>query len=387
MENWLNDVLRQYRYRHPPAVERDVLSLLNTYRSLRPRVEKYVHANGSESMLLQLYGTVPIIYKGQQYNIPVHVWVRDTHPEAPPMIYVVPTHDMLVRAGRHVDTNGCVYLPELHNWMGNDANRTSNLLAVAGRMCQVFGQEPPVYAKSNAGGGGGGGGMPSASMYGGSDMGANGGGGGNRQSGFDARGVYGVGGMGMMMGGMSEEERKRKEEADREAAERKIMYESMVSAVTDKLSRQYRQYGELTTEAINEQFRVEAELKSGTKTLEEMMQQIEKDKEQAEMDKTVLVRKTAEIDETMVKLQGHKELDVDAAVTSSTPLYNQLLDLVAEDHALSDALYYLGRALNNQVIDLPTYLKHVRQLARKQFIAKATIMKARQTAGLKTKLV
>ena len=97
----------------------------------------------------------------------------------------------------------------------------------------------------------------------------------------------------------------------------------------------------------------------------------------------MLTKKLAEIDDNVEKLEVHKELDVDDAVTSSTPLYNQLMNLVAEEHALSDALYYLGRALNSQIIDLPTYLKHVRTLARKQFIAKATIMKVRQTAGLK----
>ena len=270
-------VLMQYRYRNPSQVQQDVLSLLNTYRSLRPRVEKFVHANGSESMLLQIYGTIPIYYKGAQYNIPIHIWVRDTHPNSPPMIYVVPTQDMAVRVGRHVDANGMVYMPELHSW-----TPSSTLTFVTRKMCEIFGTEPPVYAKSSSGGSArpqsmasSGMGMPQASAYGGSEMG-----GGRGNGGFDARAAYGIGAMGGATGAafaMSEEERKRKEEQDREDAERKIMYQSMISAVTEKLVRQHKEFGELTTSAINNQFRIEAELKSGNSKISAMVLDIDKE--------------------------------------------------------------------------------------------------------------
>ncbi|MPC20255.1 Tumor susceptibility gene 101 protein [Portunus trituberculatus] len=53
---------------------------------------------------------------GSLYNIPVCIWVLDNHPISPPMVYVKPTPDMLIKASRHVDQNGKVFLPYLHEW-------------------------------------------------------------------------------------------------------------------------------------------------------------------------------------------------------------------------------------------------------------------------------
>lgn len=49
---------------------------------------------------------------------------------------------------------------------------------------------------------------------------------------------------------------------------------------------------------------------------------------------------------------------------------------------MEDAIYYLGEALRSGVIDLETFLKHVRQLSRKQFMLRAIMQKCRQKAGL-----
>lgn len=76
------------------------------------------------------------------------------------------------------------------------------------------------------------------------------------------------------------------------------------------------------------------------------------------------------------------EFDVDEAVTTTAPLYRQLLSAYAEEAATEDATYYMGEALRNGVIDLDVFLKHVRQLSRKQFILRALMQKCRQTAGL-----
>lgn len=69
--------------------------------------------------------------------------------------------------------------------------------------------------------------------------------------------------------------------------------------------------------------------------------------------------------------------EVDEIVCSSTVVYNQLLELVAEDAALEDTIYHLGRALNSEIanIDLEQFLKRVRGLAREQFTKRALINK------------
>lgn len=60
----------------------------------------------------------------------------------------------------------------------------------------------------------------------------------------------------------------------------------------------------------------------------------------------------------------------------------RLLNAYAEEAATEDAIYYLGEALRSSVIDLETFLKHVRQLSRKQFMLRAIMQKCRQKAGL-----
>lgn len=74
--------------------------------------------------------------------------------------------------------------------------------------------------------------------------------------------------------------------------------------------------------------------------------------------------------------------DVDHAIDASTPLHRQILRCYVEDSVVDDTIYFLGQALKKGSIDLQTYLKHVRQLSRKQFAARATMQKCRQTAKL-----
>ena len=61
--------------------------------------------------------------RGLNFNIPISIWLLDTHPEQAPKVYVCPTEDMEIRAGLHVDDTGKVYLPYLSDWR----NGTSDL--------------------------------------------------------------------------------------------------------------------------------------------------------------------------------------------------------------------------------------------------------------------
>jgi len=75
----------------------------------------------------------------------------------------------------------------------------------------------------------------------------------------------------------------------------------------------------------------------------------------------------------------------DDAIITPAPIYNQLLQAYAEEHAIQDLLYYLADGLRRQSIGLDAYLKHVRELSRKQFMLRATMHKCRQIANLPIK--
>ncbi len=53
---------------------------------------------------------------GTNYNIPVTIWLRPTHPYSSPIVYVTPTEDMGIQQSRYVDASGLVYLPYLSEW-------------------------------------------------------------------------------------------------------------------------------------------------------------------------------------------------------------------------------------------------------------------------------
>lgn len=75
-----------------------------------------VFVDGSQKELIYLNGTIPVRYKGTVYNIPVSIWLMDTHPQHAPLCYVKPTADMSIKVSKFVDQNGKIYLPYLHDW-------------------------------------------------------------------------------------------------------------------------------------------------------------------------------------------------------------------------------------------------------------------------------
>jgi len=77
-------------------------------------------------------------------------------------------------------------------------------------------------------------------------------------------------------------------------------------------------------------------------------------------------------------------VDCNEAVVATAPVFKQLIQAHAEDAAVEDALYFLGESLRRGVLDCESFLKHVRNLSRKQFLLRATMQKCRQTGGLPT---
>ncbi|KAG2175644.1 hypothetical protein INT43_001291, partial [Umbelopsis isabellina] len=133
------------QYRDPTRTFRDVDTVLQMYGSLKPKMDTYTYDHGDTQLLLCLYGTTPITYRSSPYNIPVAMWIPTDYPTHPPIFYVKPTSNMLVRPGMHVDVSGLCYHPYLASWKEDVANH--NLVELIAIFQQVFGKEPPVYTK------------------------------------------------------------------------------------------------------------------------------------------------------------------------------------------------------------------------------------------------
>ena len=127
------------------AVVNDIRRCTRQYPTLHPVIDTFKSPDGSSKPLIALRGTVPIVYKALEYQIPIHIWLMSYHPAGPPRIFVVPTINMIFRNPHpHVDhTNGMLYMSYLSDWNPH----SSTLTGAVNAMVQVFSVKPPVYAR------------------------------------------------------------------------------------------------------------------------------------------------------------------------------------------------------------------------------------------------
>ncbi|KKZ64505.1 hypothetical protein EMCG_01384 [[Emmonsia] crescens] len=132
-------------YQDPNRTYSDVANLLAQYPGFAPRTDVYTYENGTPALLLHAAGTLPVTFRGALYRFPITVWVPKAYPREPPMVYVTPTQDMLVRPGQHVSGEGRVYHHYLAHW--SEAWDRSTIVDFLYILRDVFAKEPPVISK------------------------------------------------------------------------------------------------------------------------------------------------------------------------------------------------------------------------------------------------
>jgi len=392
----LSSALSKVKYRHPDQTKRDVLSALHHYRGLIPKQDKFIFNDGVQRDLINIYGTIPVPYKGQNYNIPISLWLLDTHPYHAPICYVKPTADMQIKVSKHVDHSGKIYLPYLHEW----AHPNSDLLGLIQICIVTFSEQPPVYSKPKD---------QSALPY-------------------PVQSNYGYPTSGYQQGypppqypqynnnppaypntgyppastpyppyppnsagyppqpNASYYSQASTGGSDTTTTTGTITQEhlkaSILSAVEDKVKKRLRDdvsAKHAETESLKQ---VGEELSGGRSRLTQMISKLKQETDELDTNIKILTEKEAEMSAIKDKLEDTGEVNCDEAVTATAPIYKQLINAYAEESATEDAIYFLGEALRRGVIDPEVFLKHVRNLSRKQFMLRATMQKCRQVAGL-----
>ncbi|KAF2352525.1 Steadiness box (SB) domain [Trinorchestia longiramus] len=418
MEQHVHQALAN-RYLHAAKTKTDSMNLLNQYRGLSAKLDRFVFNDGQSKMLLTLdgtipvpfkvfssgtsryllclEGTIPVVYKGSTYNIPICLWLLDNHPYSSPMAFVKPTSEMLIKASRHVDQNGKVYLPYLHEWNPN----SSDLIGLVQVMIMTFSEMPPVYAKPKTG-------MspaqpPAATPYPTNPYPAQPG----YQpyppatgyppsttgyaapnyppypassnlpyptpyptpsEGYNPTEAAGGGSVPPTNTGTITEEHIRV---------------SLVSAVGDRVRDKLREkHGDAQAE-VAVLVQQKADLERGRDKLNAMIAKLQAEQNEVNKSVRVLREREAELRVLVEQSEGtQQELDIDEAVTTTAPLYRQLVCAYADEQATQDAIYYLGEALRRSVLDLDTYLRHIRSLSRRQYQLRATMSLCRSRANL-----
>jgi len=544
VRSWLLQAARPYVT--PNRVVHDVEIALLKYPSLRPKAANFTYETGQVAVLMCIEGTIPIVFRGNQYNIPINIWLHRNYPNAPPTTYVIPTPTMIIKPSKNVDTNGRVYMPYLHHWASQPDQ--SNLVTLLSLLIEIFSNTPPLYSRpqgapplpqqqqqqqiNNNGNNNPGlnqnqyanpnyGRPASPTPYGSSAASSGIGGGGilgfvplnqiqqqqqqshpqqsqqsnrsdsptrlviqpNLQSNNnnppsaqnspvweDSR----EGGQGSIRVSLKFfgddqtrflyvtihenvknvisqvfEKTDRRESPDfyviimffkdiervlspvecplrikfdsvplhqiqtntnnnsnntnkninindeplftivsKDYLESKleverIERESLMTAVSDKLHRRIHQLKSLVSLEVDQLVTENNDLKNRQSQLLAGMEQLRNAEETIKANLVLVDEKTVEVQQTIERMgQNTVEFDPDEAITTTAPVYHQLMDLVAQEFAIEDTLYYLSKALDREKIDPQTYIKLIRNLAREQFFAKALILKIRDGLNL-----
>ncbi|KAH7340782.1 UEV domain-containing protein [Rhizoctonia solani] len=141
-QKWLKQVLGPYPQKD--QIYNDVDATLVTYPTLKPKNDVYTFNDGRAQLLLCVHGLIPITFRQATYNIPIAIWFPLEYPKLPPLVYVVPTSDMLVKSSKNVDPSGECTFDYLDNWRRKSEG--CNLRSLIEAMQDNFSREPPVYA-------------------------------------------------------------------------------------------------------------------------------------------------------------------------------------------------------------------------------------------------
>ncbi|KAG2374901.1 hypothetical protein C9374_010275 [Naegleria lovaniensis] len=377
-------VFSRVNYPYASRVRNDVYNLLSNI----PLIVNVAKLNGKDTM--QLTGT--------KYNIPMTFWIVEMYPYHPPLCFVSPTPNMVIKQKhKHVSETGQCYLPYLSEWNPS----SSDLYELVNQLSAIFGSDPPVYQKSGTthtttpsgsfnspmmssvtnypppfhpptGTGG-----MSSSMYGTTSTtnptyatttptyGATTNPPPFGTSYISGTTVYGVNPMSSSMYNLPPVPRPPTESE---------LKEKLIAKVRQHLQNvTLKEYGA----KIEAEFKTQNQLSAREKQLEVIEQRMKTELEQIEKDKENLLQKKASLEE-WINNNENKPIDVDTIINPQDMQSKQILDLTSEDNAIDDVIYYLEKKLHAKQISLQEWLEQIRELSRQQFFKKALIKKMAQ---------
>ncbi|GMT24858.1 hypothetical protein PFISCL1PPCAC_16155, partial [Pristionchus fissidentatus] len=379
--------LRMANAKYVDSAKGDVMAVLRVYKDLKSDCELYMFPDGKKRHAFKMFGTIPVQYKGSVYNIPISIYLWDSHPYYAPICNVVPTALMVIKESEHVNKQGRVFLPYLNEWRfpGYD------LYGLIQMMVMIFQDRCPLFAKP-AGDRSSTVSMPQpAATYTPPAM--------PTPYPSDNALPYPVqpGGAGAapyptssnfptpypsMGSGYQPQHGPTRAAPPIPPPPSDAIRSSLISAVEEKLRNRLRDKLGTTYAEMASMRQTQAELKAGQQRLRVAIETLEKQSKELDGMTDAYSSKKSELDRALAEVSSGDEPSIDEAIDASTPLERQLLDAYASDLACDDAYYVMGEALKNGSLLPSDYLRHIRDISRKQFVHRATMRKCRITLGL-----
>lgn len=333
-----------------------------------------------------LQGTIAIVFRGNTYQLLVDIYLPGGYPIRPPVSYVRLAPNMYLKTNHpHVGSDGMVYLPYTHEWN----QRTHSLIEMVVAMSSVFSADPPVFTRATPAPPPPEGDPPAYSA----DIVA--------AASTSAESERFVREQAEAILAREAEEANRVAEAARRAAREDEEKEMQIASQKAWEEQKRQQVKEQLNEKIHTHFTELArqtrsdvqvdsrdqqrlELNHGKITRE--LEIMAETKRQLESQIGVVESKTREIQDWLEEYRKtesngesqEKKINVDDLCLPASRIHSQLLELSAENAALTDALYFLDRGMYMGQLDCTTHLKSVRKMAKRQFLVRAHLLKINQ---------
>jgi ESCRT-I complex subunit TSG101 len=407
-------------YRDPARIDRDAGSLLKSSvgNLLRPIAAELFEDNGQTTTVLVLQGTIAMYFRGNTYQLLVDVYLPAAYPNRPPVCFVRLADNMYLKENhRHVGSDGKVYLPYLHEWRNHDHNLVELVVA----MSSVFSADPPVFSRAAtatqtatstmstaatatsvgntavtsaaAAASPGRASFPSATSSVTSSSSTNNNNNNWQQQQAEAALAAEAAEANAAAAGArhaAQDERAKaaqrqwedkRTQQQREAVSQKIQVylQKVTGQVQTGLQSDGKDAARLT---VAKEQKIEAQLELYRTKVKDLERQCVVAKE-CKVDLEAWLEAAAETTTAAAAAAANgtkapTKTSMDEVVQPANKLHAQMLDLCTENAAISDALYFLDRALYQGNLDLDTHLRQIRQLAKRQFLVRAHLVKINQ---------
>ena len=406
-------------YRDPARVNRDASSLLKSSvgQHLQPIAAVHTDDRGHTDTVLVLQGTIAIHFRGNTYQLLMDIYLTSGYPNRPPVAYIRLAPNMYLKENhKHVGTDGKVYLPYLHEWRPD----THNLVELTVAMSSVFSADPPVFSRpaaapvspprpssSTASA------VPSwnqsatyppattvsntANTTTTNISSSNGTSNSNSNWRTQQEELERALAASAAEAAAVDAERVRLERVELEAAQREsaaAAYEQaqrqqLREALRAKLQAQFRQLALETRQCVHQDAHDQNALVEREHLSEQMefytRTKLELERRCISLDKAIVDievwLKDAAASQKSNSKQAAPTKSIDEICVPASKLSAQQLELATENAAIEDALYCLDRALYAERLNATQHLKQVRQLAKRQFLVKAHLIKIQQHCG------
>lgn len=367
--------LAKAKYMYYDTSKRDLFNVLRVYKGLQPKMETFTFDTGEERTLVNVNGTIPILYKNATYNIPVCFWLLQDYPNVPPMGFVQPTNDMQIKSSTSVDSNGKISLPYICEWNPPD----SSLLDLIQVCVLVFGQSPPVFSKAKNSS------STTTSSSSSSDpaqivV--------TTQNSIESSAgdtLHQEHRLSRQYSLEQESRQQSREPSDDDLITDEHVRASLLSACEQSLRDRLEEEFMKTKAEVQSLHSTNKELLDGQEKINDILTSIECKILEVDEHKDKLDKKAADMKDIIEKLDAIdlKVEDADDFVTvSGGALHSQILDAFALDAAIEDAIYSLGESLRAGRLECSDYLKKVRNLSRKQFLQRVVMQKCEKRLRL-----